>query len=376
MPRTCGLGTRATTLGVDLQKRPVLQRSPPTIPGVVRSSRRCSRLQVLGAQGKARREDKGAVPNPRAPGTLVKEADMVHEMARRLGAFVLAGFAAASVIVQPGAVDAQVAVPSKPAIFHDATWYLRNSLTSGVATSTFRYGTGGDIPVMGDWDGDGHDTVGVVRATPGTGGVVRYTWYLRNSNTSGPATVTPFVYGRVEFVAVDQLGTIPVVGDWNGDGIDTAGVVLYDSDPAGPIQWHLRNSNTGGPADTVVTYSRGRDIPITGDWDGDGDDTIGVVRGTSWLLRNAVAGGSADISFQYGSSSFLELPVPGDWDGNGTYTPAVLRNRPPTEDAGGFEQWLFRNSNSSGPASGQIIFGSDAQTVDLPIEVIPRLSFK
>ena len=310
---------------------------------------------------------------------LVKGAVMDHRSWRRrtFGGVVVAGLAAACLIlVGPGRVDAQVAVPSKPAIFHDGTWFLRDSLTSGVATSTFRFGRGGDIPVMGDWDGDGDDTVGVVRATPGSDGFVRYTWYLRNTNSGGAADVTPFVYGRQQFVAADQLGTIPLVGDWDGDGDDTAAVMLYDADPAGPMRWHLRNSNTSGPADDVVTYSRGRDVPITGDWDGDGDDSLGVVRGTTWLLSNAVTGGAADISFVYGSPSFSELPVPGDWDGNGTYTPAVLRNSPPTDADGGYEQWLFRNANSGGPASGQITFGGDAQTVDPPIEFIPRLSWK
>jgi hypothetical protein len=115
---------------------------------------------------------------------------------------------------------------------------------------------------------------------------------------------------------------------------------------------------------------------LSGDWNGDGVDTIGVVRGDTWLLRNSVAGGTADISFTYGSPSYLELPVPGDWDGDGTYTPAVLRNRPPTDESGGFETWLFRNANSSGVADGQITYGSDAQGIEPPIETIPRLSWK
>lgn len=144
----------------------------------------------------------------------------------------------------------------------------------------------------------------------------------------------------------------------------------------GHIQWHLRNSNTGGAANTVVTYGVGRDRPVTGDWDGDGDDTLGLVRGDTWLLKNSIAGGNADITFGYGSASFTELPVVGDWDGNGTYTPAVLRNNPATDDEGGFELWLFRNSNSGGSASRQITFGSDAQTVSQPIEIVPRFSRK
>jgi hypothetical protein len=229
---------------------------------------------------------------------------------------------------------------------------------------------------MGDWDGNGTDTVGIVRFTQLSSGQFVYTWHLRNTNSAGSATVAPFVFGEVRFVAVDQLGTIPVVGDWNGDGIDTAGVMVYSFDLNGHMQWNLRNSNTAGPPDISSFYSRGRDVPVTGDWDGDGDDSIGVVRGDNWLLRNIPAGGVADISYTYGSALYVELPVPGDWDGNGTYTPAVLRNRPPTDEFGGFESWLFRNSNSSGSASGQITYGSDAQTIDLPIEFIPRLSWR
>jgi len=36
-------------------------------------------------------------------------------------------------------------------------------------------------------------------------------WSLRNSNTPGAPDITPFAYGGV--------GAIPVVGDWDGDGI-------------------------------------------------------------------------------------------------------------------------------------------------------------
>ena len=39
------------------------------------------------------------------------------------------------------------------------------------------------------------------------------------------------------------------VDDWNGDGIDTIG--LYN---LGNGKFYLRNSNTGGPADRTVRY--------------------------------------------------------------------------------------------------------------------------
>jgi hypothetical protein len=59
---------------------------------------------------------------------------------------------------------------------------------------------------VGDWDGDGKDTIGVFRA-----GI----WFLRNTNTTGMADQT-FAYG----LATDQ----PVAGDWDGDGLATIGV--------------------------------------------------------------------------------------------------------------------------------------------------------
>jgi hypothetical protein len=276
-------------------------------------------------------------------------------------------------------ISARAAVPpTGPAIFHNNQWYLRTTPTSGAATSTFAYGRVGDIPVMGDWNGDGTDTVGVVRTTPGPSGTEVYTWHLRDTNSSGGASITPFVFGTKRFVAVDQLGSIPVVGDWNGDGIDTIGVVQYSSDPNGPIRWELRNTNTAGAPDIVLIYSRGRDRPVVGDWNGDGTDTIGVVRQatSSWLLRNSNTGGIAQINFVFGSSRFHELPVVGDWNGDGIDTPAVLRNVPVTDVQGGYERWLFRNSNSSGTADGTFTYGNDALGLDPPIEFIPRLAWR
>ena len=268
-------------------------------------------------------------------------------------------------------------MPAKPAIWDDGRWLQRSSLTSGPATSVFRYGRGGgEFPVMGDWNRDGSETVGVARLDLEVSDAL--TWYLRDSNSSGPATITPFQFGTAQFVAVDQLGSTPVVGDWDGDGDDTVGVVYYSDSVDGPIRWELRNSNTPGPPDLVFTYSRGRDIPVVGDWDGNRTDTPGVARHPNqWLLRNTNTGGVANeaLTFGAGSGDIIELPVVGDWDGNGTDTVGVLRNEPASKDEGGFPRWLVRNSNTSGPADRSIRYGSDAFSVGLPIDFLPRLAF-
>ena len=85
---------------------------------------------------------------------------------------------------------------ASPGVVRAGTWNLRNSASTGNADITFPYGDAGDIPVAGDWDGDGTFTAGVVRAG---------TWYLRNNKSAGTADVT-FRYGNP--------GDRPVVGDW------------------------------------------------------------------------------------------------------------------------------------------------------------------
>ncbi|MDX1619903.1 MAG: PQQ-dependent sugar dehydrogenase [Nitriliruptorales bacterium] len=179
-----------------------------------------------------------------------------------------------------------------------ATWYLRNRVGGGAADLAYRYGRTSDTAVVGDWDGDGKATPGVVRGA---------WWYLRDRHAGGVADRT-FRYGRV--------GDAPVVGDWDGDGDVTVAVRRGAT-------WYLRNRSGGGIADIVVTFGRSSDIPVVGDWDADGRDEIGVRRGATWYLVDDIRGGAADRVVTYGRST--DLPVPGDWDGDGRATLGVVR---------------------------------------------------
>src|SRR5205823_3931719 len=120
-----------------------------------------------------------------------------------------------------------------------------------------------------------------------------------NSNTVGRPDIGPFGYGAPGWVAV--------VGDWNGDGTTTIGVV----DPTTMI-WHLRNSNSAGTPDITPFQHRGpRWIPVTGDWNRTGHTGIGVYNG-GWYLRNEDNAGFPDISpFAYGLVGWT--PVAGTW---------------------------------------------------------------
>jgi hypothetical protein len=59
--------------------------------------------------------------------------------------------------------------------------------------------------VAGDWNGDGEDTIGLY--APATS-----KFYLNNSNTSGNASIKPFMFGLA------NGGWTPVVGNWTTSG--------------------------------------------------------------------------------------------------------------------------------------------------------------
>lgn len=90
-------------------------------------------------------------------------------------------------------------------------------------------------------------------------------FYLKNSNTAGVADIT-FRFGP------SGKDWLPITGDWNNDNIDTIG--LYDS-INGDV--YLRNYNYAGAAD--ISFKYGKEISgtiMTGDWDNDGVDSIGL----------------------------------------------------------------------------------------------------
>jgi len=212
-------------------------------------------------------------------------------------------------------------------------WRLRNSNSAGNADIALLYGSSGLTEVVGDWNGDGKDTIGTYNPTSGV-------WKLRNSNGPGPADIT-FAYGG-------SVWPTPVVGDWNNDGIDTIGVF----DPSSGT-WALRNSNTPGNIDIEFSYGGGPVWPnvVVGDWNNDGTDTIGVFNPTSgtWALRNSNTAGNPNIEFQYGGGPVWPTPVAGDWNNDGTDTIGVHNL---TTGA-----WALRNSNTPGSIDIEFLYG-------------------
>lgn len=77
--------------------------------------------------------------------------------------------------------------------------------------------------------------------------------------------------------------------------------------------WYL-DSTGDHLADTLFYFGNATDIPLVGDWNGNGTDTIGVYRSGTFYLKDTLTGGAADITFNYGRAG--DIPLVGDWDGN------------------------------------------------------------
>jgi peptidoglycan/xylan/chitin deacetylase (PgdA/CDA1 family) len=101
--------------------------------------------------------------------------------------------------------------------------------------------------------------------------------------------------------------------------------------------WLLRNSLSGGPAEIAFDFGLAGDRKVMGDWNGDGTRTPGVFRNGTWYLRDRNGPGGRYVSFAFGAAG--DVPVVGDWNGDGIETVGVFR-------AGGY--WYLRNANRAG----------------------------
>jgi hypothetical protein len=156
-------------------------------------------------------------------------------------------------------------------------FHLRNANAAGPADVVLAYGRPGDTVLVGDWDGDGTDTLAVRRGRE---------YHVKNSISGGPADAVA-AYGRPD----DAVYT----GDWDGDGTDSLTVRRGST-------YFIVDSFRAGPADRTVVYGRATDTTLVGDWDGDGTDSLGVRREVGHrlsaenALRAAVANDTADLA--------------------------------------------------------------------------------
>ena len=246
------------------------------------------------------------------------------------------------------------------AIFVGGQWYvdLNGNGRWDAGDLWIELGTELDRPVVGDWDGDGKDDVGIfgpqwsrdreaIVHEPGLPDPEnRRRARPKNQPPSEPEAaegrrlLQQGASGALREDLIDhvfrygQHPDVPVAGDWNGDGIDAIAVFR-----AG--QWRLDSDGDGRwtHRDQRVQFGQPGDVPVAGDWNGDGVDDLGVVRDDLWIIdsdgnRRLTAD---DQRILLPRQSKADLPVAGDWDGDGrdqpgNYSPPAKGQPSPSAD--------------------------------------------
>ncbi len=234
-------------------------------------------------------------------------------------------------------------------IFYQGEWFIDVN-GNGVWDEDdlwVRLGSENDLPVTGDWNGDGKDDIGIFGPEwAGDENALRHEPGLpdaQNLTLGRPKNVPPEGLDATDGQRLMQLHkdgmqradvidhvirfganrSIPVAGDFNGDGIRTIGVFrdgLWWLDVDGDGRWSDR--------DAQFEYGEAGDVPVVGDLDGNGVEEIGIYRSGQWILDT---NGNRELDahdrvFEMGGAS--DQPVMGDWDGDGVDEPGIYTDRP------------------------------------------------
>ena len=198
-------------------------------------------------------------------------------------------------------------------VFRNGLWVLDLDGDGGItgADRVFYHGRAGDIPLVGDWDGDGHDSAGIFR---------NGLWVL---DVDGDGIVD--LNGADKAFFLGRAGDKPVTGDWNNSGTDKVGIFRNGL-------WALDYNGDGlfefPGADKAFFHGVAGDEPLVGDWNGSGTDKIGIYRNGLWALDYD---GDQIFTFPGPDKAFFlgiagDKPVVGDWNGTGPDKIGIFRN--------------------------------------------------
>jgi hypothetical protein len=166
-------------------------------------------------------------------------------------------------------------------------------------------GDAGTVPVAGDWDGDGRDSVGLYRRADAT-------FHLREEDGER--------YRPVDFGVPGRTDVWPIAGDFDGDGRDTVGLYAQAEGTFVVLLAQGRESDAlqvGTPGDTAL-------VPVVGDWDADGRDSLGLYRTTDGSVVRYDDDGALLPGERLPSPGPRVVPLAGDFDGDGRDEVGVL----------------------------------------------------
>ena len=188
-----------------------------------------------------------------------------------------------------------IAVAEGYGFFRVGQWCVDKNMNLRADTN-FVYGTAGDIPVVGDFNGDGSGDYGVFRNGQ---------WFI--DTTGDQKTNICFGYGTA--------GDVPVVGDFNQDGEDDYGV-FRDG------HWYV-DTNRDHRTDITFRYGKAGDTPVVGDINQDEKDDTAVFKDGQWWVDTNFDH-CMNIKFTYGDAG--DKPVVGDINQDGVADYGVFRN--------------------------------------------------
>jgi hypothetical protein len=206
-------------------------------------------------------------------------------------------------------------------------WILRSSTASTALTQTVTFGgQAGDLPVTGDFDGDGRTDIGIFR---------NGTFLLARLKTTFPCFGCAATLSAEQFATVSfgQAGDIPIAGDWDADTVDDLGV--FRPGDAGTMIFRIKHVTFTRACPTCPflpvttftseshTFGAAGQLPITGDWDNDGHDSFGVYDPA--LAKFFVSDDLAEANFTFNFGVSGDRPVAGDWTGHFTDSLGVFR---------------------------------------------------
>ncbi len=149
-----------------------------------------------------------------------------------------------------------------PGTYQNGVWKLQvpgatEAGSNHLAPQLRFFGTDADVPIVGDWDDDGCDDLGVFRP-PGS-------WFIERD---GEVRASSFGPGRVSSAA---HRTVPVVGNWTSHN-DKIGLAVFDM-PTRRWIFLLNCSSAVARIDTSCPDVTA--LAFGGRWPGVGDDALG-----------------------------------------------------------------------------------------------------